>query len=259
MGERRVLYAIAESCPFDSILVREMKRAVNSLLQLNLKRFRVPEKNMAKYSALDVMKQALELLYEFSPSEKNYREAMRTILVYSEGDEEMLRTLKDAFQLIANAVYNAFSGQRHIEALGPNILFLEGIPFEPTELQQSFRFVGIRPPDVSPPSAKSTIFVEEGYEPYRLVLEGKIKPKDAQAGREDYWAEKIRTSLFKSDGTALLRAGAEHLNPPKSALKRILSELHPSEPGKLPKILQRTGIEIKVTHRILDVNEVFGK
>jgi hypothetical protein len=37
----RVLYAIAESCPFDSLLVMDMKKAVNALLQLNLKRFRV--------------------------------------------------------------------------------------------------------------------------------------------------------------------------------------------------------------------------
>jgi len=79
MGEARILYAIAESCPFDSVLVRDMKKSVNSLLQLNLKRFRVPQTNLAKYSALDIVKQALELLYEFSPSEKNYREAMRTL------------------------------------------------------------------------------------------------------------------------------------------------------------------------------------
>ena len=119
MGETRVLYAIAESCPLDALLVRDMKRAVNLLLQLNLKRFRVPQKNMTKYSALDVMKQALELLYEFSPSERNYREAMRTIQVYSEGDQEMLSTLRSSFALIANAVYNAFSGQRHVESLAP--------------------------------------------------------------------------------------------------------------------------------------------
>ncbi len=122
MGEARVMYAISESCPFDALLVRDMKRAVNLLLQLNLKRFRIPQKNMTKYSALDVMKQALELLYEFSPSERNYREAMRTIQVYSEGDEEMLSALRSSFALIANAVYNAFSGQRHLESLAPSTL-----------------------------------------------------------------------------------------------------------------------------------------
>ena len=139
MGEPRILYGIAESSPFDALLVRNMKRAVDSLLQLNLKRFRVPQKDITRYSALDVMKQALELLYEFSPSEKNYREAMRTIRVYSEGDEEMLRILRENFALIANAVYNAYSGQRHAESLAPETLFLQGIPFDlnrtPTSIQ----------------------------------------------------------------------------------------------------------------------------
>jgi len=259
MGELKVLYAIAESCPFDALLVRDMKRAVNSLLQLNLKRFRVPQKTIAKYSALDVMKQALELLYEFSPSEKNYREAMRTIQVYSEGDEEMLRTLRDSFCLIANAVYNAFSGQRHVESLAPEILFLQGVPFEPIELQQSFRFVGVRPPDVSPPSVKRTIFLDEGFEPYRLLLEGKITPKEAQSGREDRWAEIIEATLSMNDGAALIRAGVERLNQPESMFKRVLSGLHPSETKNLPRTLRQRGIEVKVIHRIADVNKVFGK
>lgn len=189
MGESRVLYAIAESCPFDALLVRDMKRAVNDLLQLNLKRFRVPQQQLAKYSALDVVKQALELLFEFSPSEKNYREAMRTIQVYSEGDEEMLRTVQRSFRLIANAVYNAYSGQRQAESLSPEILFLQGMPFDPSELQQSFRFVGVRPPEVNPASVKETVFLDEGFEPYRLLLEGKFDPNDAE-GREEHWAAK---------------------------------------------------------------------
>jgi hypothetical protein len=259
VGELKVLNAIAESCPFDAILVRDMKRAVNSLLQLNLKRFRVPHQNIAKYSALDVMKQALELLYEFQPSEKNYREAMRTIQVYSEGDEEMLRTLRDSFCLIANAVYNAFSGQRHIESLAPEVLFLQGMPFEPTELQQSFRFVGVRPPDVSPPSVKNTVFLDEGFEPYRLLLEGKVGPEDAQSGREERWADIIEATLSKNERAALIRAGTEHLSQPESTFERILSSLHPSRTGNLPGILRRRGIEVKVIYHIADVNQVFGK
>jgi len=183
MGESRILYGIAESCPFDALLVRNMKRAVDSLLQLNLKRFRVPQKDITRYSALDVMKQALELLYEFSPSEKNYREAMRTILVYSEGDEEMLRILLENFALIANAVYNAYSGQRHAESLAPETLFLQGIPFDSTELQQAFRFVGVRPPEISPPSVKNIIYLDENFEPYKLLFNGKITAQRAEAGR----------------------------------------------------------------------------
>ena len=129
MREARVLYAIAESCPLDALLVRAMKRAVNSLLQLNLKRFRMPQKSMTKYSTLDVIKQALELLYKFSPSERNYREAIRTIQVYSEGDEEMLNALRSSFALIANAVYNAFTGQRHLESIAPSTLIFQGGTF----------------------------------------------------------------------------------------------------------------------------------
>ena len=258
MGETRTLYAIAESCPFDALLVRDMRRAVNALLQLNLKRFRVPQKELAKYSALDVVKQALELLFEFSPSEKNYREAMRTIQVYSEGDEEMLHTLRDSFRLIANAVYNAYTGQRHAESLAPEILFLQGVPFEPNELQQSFRFVGVRPPDISPPSVKRTTFLDEGFEPYNLLLEGKITPEKAQKGREERWARTIKATL-NNGGTALIRVGTEHVSLPESAIMKIFGGIRRSATGNLPKILQQEGIGIRIIHRIPDVNEVYGK
>ena len=259
MGESRVLYAIAENCPFDAILVRNMKAAVNSLLQLNVKRFRVPQKAMTRYSALDVMKQALELLYEFAPSERNYREAMRTIQVYSEGDEEMLRTLHVSFSLIANAVYNAFSAQRHAESVAPEILFLQGIPFDATELQQVFRFVGVKPPDIMPPGVKNVIFLDQGFKPYKLLLEGEITPEKAQSGREEHWAEVIETTLSANDGIALIRAGAEHVDQAGSALKMILRRLRPSETGRLPGMLRKRGIAINVIHRVEDINEVFGK
>ena len=259
MGEPRVLYAIAESCPFDSILVRDMKKSVNSLVQLNLKRFRVPQTNLAKYSALDIVKQALELLYEFSPSAKNYREAMRTLQVYSEGDAEMLSVLQSSFRLIANAVYNAYSGQRQVESLSPRILFLQGVPFEPSELQQSFRFVGVRPPDISPPSVKKTIFLDEGFPLYNSMLERKITEKEAKNGRDAHWAKLIRTNLAEKNGTALVRAGAEHVGLPRTAMGSVLGKLHVSSPGKLQALLRESGIEIRVIHRIADVNQVFGK
>jgi hypothetical protein len=258
MGEAKTLYAIAESCPFDALLVRDMRLAVNALLQLNLKRFRVPQKQLAKYSALDVIKQALELLFEFSPSEKNYREAMRTIQVYSEGDEEMMRTIRESFRLIANAVYNAYSGQRHAESLAPEVLFLQGVPFEPNDLQQSFRFVGVRPPDISPPSVKRTIFLDEGFEPYKLLLDGKMTSEKAQKGREEHWARIIRATLTNG-GTALIRVGSEHVNLPKSAIMKTLTGIRRSARGNLPKILQREGIAIEIIHSIPDVNEVYGR
>jgi hypothetical protein len=259
MGEPRILYAIAESRPLDAITVRDMRNAVNSLLQLNLKRFRVPQTNLAKYSALDIVKQGLELLYEFSPSGKNYREAMRTLQVYSEGDLEMLAVLQSSFRLIANAVYNAYSGQRQAESLAPQILFLQGVPFEPSELQQSFRFVGVTPPTISPPSVKKTIFLDEGFDPYKLLLEGKITGKEAERGREEHWAKLIRTNVDPGNGTALIRAGMEHVDLPRSAMSGVLGKLHVSSVGKLQALLRESGIEIRVIHKVADVNQAFGK
>ncbi len=249
---------IAESCPFDILLARKMKASVNSLLQLNLKRFRVPQKAAARYSALDIVKQALELLYEFSPSQKSYREAMRTILVYSEGDFETFAVLSGSFRLIANAVYNAFSGQRHAESVAPDILFLQGIPFNPIELQRSFRFVGVKPPDVGPPTVKKIVFLDDGFEPYKLLLEGKLTFKQAEKGREEHWAELIESTL-SNDGTALVRVGAEHVDQPRTPIKRLLSRILPNDVGLLPKFLKRKEISLKVIHRVPDVNEVFGK
>ena len=250
MGESRVLYAVAESCPFDSLLVSEMKKAVNALLQLNLKRFRIPEKTVTRYSALDIMKQALELLFEFSPSEKNYREAMRTIQVYSEGNDEMLETLRNIFKFIANAVYNTYTGQRHAENLGPEILFLQGLPFDQTELQQAFRFVGVRPPDPSPKTVRKTYFLDEGFEPYRIFLEKKTE--EPRKGREEHWGTIIEGALSKQTETALMRVGAEHL---ESGISRFL----PKNTGRLISVLEKRGIEVKVVGKIADINEKLGK
>jgi hypothetical protein len=259
MGETRILYAIAESCPFDALLVKDMKGAVNSLLRLNLNRFRLPQKAGTKYSALDVMKQALDLLYEFSPSERNYREAMRTIQVYSEGEQEMLDTLRVCFKLIANAVYSAYSAQRHVESISPEILVLQGVPFDPAELQQAFRFVGVKPPDVRPSSARKTVFLDEGFEPYKLLLEGKLSRGEVERGREEHWAKLIEATLSNAGGTALLRAGSDHVVPPESIFARLAKRIYQDEKGNLPAILRKNGIEIQVVHRTADLNQVFGK
>jgi len=252
----RILFAVAESCPFDALLVREMKRTVNSLLQLNLKRFRVRDKAMTKYSALDVMKQALELLYEFTPSEKNYREAMRTIQVYSEGDQEMLRVLRTSFAFIANAVYNVYAGQRQIESIAPDLLFCEGVPFDNTELQQAFRYVGVRPPE-NPSCVKRTIFLDEGFEPYRLLLEGKVKREEINVGREEHWVRIIENAFSNPPLTAFMRASASHLEDQKTILRRLRSRTGTN--GKLPALLRSKEIELKVVERVADINETFGK
>ena len=253
MDDLNVLYAVGESCPFDSVLVREMKRSVDSLLKLNLRRFRVPQQNLAKYSALDIVKQALELLFEFSPSEKNYREAMRTIRVYAEDDEEMLTTLQSSFRLIANAVYNAYAGQRRVEAMEPQTLFLQGVPFDTGELQRSFRFVGVRPPEVSPPSVHKVVFLDEGFEAYKDILGGKISEEKVERGREEHWAGIILRS-FDRAGKNLLRVGLNHVEPPGP-----LSNLAGSGERRLGKLLRSGDIELQIIDRIADVNKVFGK
>lgn len=258
MGKLKILYAIAENCPVDALLVKQMKGAVSALLQLNLKRFRVPEKAVTGYSALDVMKQALELLYEFSPSERNYREAIRTIQVYSEGDEEMVVSLRTCFSLIANAVFNAFSGQRYSESLRPHTLFLQGVPFDPTEFQQAFRFVGVKPPELGSASVKKIVFLDEGFESYRLLLEGKMTMKTAQKGREAHWASVIEKTLSISDETALIRAGEQHFEP-ISPLRKVLTMLKRSQSMRLTELLQKGNISVKIVHRVPDVNHVLGK
>lgn len=253
-GESRTLYAIAESCPLDSFLVKEMKRSVNSLLQLNLKRFRVPQAEKTKYSALDVMKQALELLFEFSPSEKNYREAIRTIQVYSEGDEEMIRVLRASFSLIANAVYNAFSSQKQTSALAPEILFLQGIPIERSDLEQAFRFVGVRPPELAPGSVGKTVFLDEGFEPYKRLLSGQITLEQTENGREQHWAGVVEKTLAGASGKALVRVGVKHVDQPG-----VLSRLRRSNTGRLPKMLKENGIRLEIVHRTEDINRAIGK
>jgi hypothetical protein len=252
MDGQGVLYAIAESCPFDILLVLEMKRSVDSLLQLNLKRFRVPQQNLAKYSALDIVKQALELLFEFSPSEKNYREAMRTIAVYSEGDAEMRTTIQASFRSIANAVYNAYTGQRHAESLAPKTLFLQGIPFEPDELQKSFRFVGVKPPEISPPSVERTIFLDESFEPYKAMLEGNGTDEEAEAGRQEHWAEVILEHMG-ADGKNLIRARPTYVDPSARLLPRLRGAT------RLQSLLKRSHVSIRLVDRVADVNQAYGK
>jgi hypothetical protein len=227
-----------------------MKKVVNTLLQLNLKRLRVPQKAMTKYSALDVMKQALELLFEFTPSQKNYREAMRTIQVYSEGDVEMLRVLKSSFKFIANAVYNTYTSQRHAEKLSPQILFLQGLPFDQSELQQAFRFVGVKPPNAGILTVKKTYFLDQGYEPYKRFLDQGIGDQP-QKGREEHWVKMIEIALSEFSGKALLRVGPEHV---ESHVIRF-----PKDTGHLVTMLKKRDIEVEVLGKIVDLNQVFGK
>ena len=206
---------------------------------------------MTKYSALDVMKQALELLFEFAPSEKNYREAMRTIQVYSEGDVEMAQILKSNFKFIANAVYNTYAGQRYVEKLAPEVLFLQGLPFDQAELQQAFRYVGVKPPDISTPTVKKTYFLDQGYEPYRLFLDHG-SGEEPQKGREEHWASIIDDALSESSGRALIRAGADHFE------SHSIRFIHKNT-GQLPSRLKKRSIDLEIAERVTDVNEAYAR
>jgi hypothetical protein len=166
----------------------------------------------------------------------------------------MLTTLQSSFRLIANAVYNAYTGQRRAEAFEPRTLFLQGVAFDAGELQKSFRFVGVRPPEVSPPSVQRTIFVDEGFEPYKAVFAGKVAEKEAENGREKHWTKVILDNLDGS-GKNLLRVGLNHVEPPMG----LLQMLSRNKGGSLPKLLRKNGVELRIVDRVADVNEVFGK
>jgi hypothetical protein len=153
----------------------------------------------------------------------------------------------------------ALNRQRQAESLAPEILFLQGIPFDPTELQRSFRYVGVRPPEISPPTVESTVFLDEGLESYRLLLEGKLDREEAYRGREESWAKRIRSALNASKGTALIRSGREHLDRSANPFKRLVDIVQKPRTGALPKLLRDSGIRLQVARRVLDINEVFGK
>jgi hypothetical protein len=174
---------------------------------------------------------------------------MRTIQLYSEDDEEMAQVLKASFKFISNAVYNTYAGQRRIESLMPNLLFLQGIPFAPTGLQQTFRFVGVRPPE-NPATMKRTIFLDEGFEPY-TSLDGTAANN---RGREQYWVKKIEATLSSENGKPLMRVGVEHLDT--SGLTGMLML---GARGRLTRLLQQRGIRVEIVDRVADVNQVFGK
>jgi hypothetical protein len=141
----------------------------------------------------------------------------------------------------------------------PQRYFLQGIPLDPAELQQAFRFIGVKPPYVSPSSVQQIVFLDERFEPHRLLLDGKLSRGEIECGREEHWARLIENVLSNTAGTALLRVGSDHVDPPAGVFSRLVARIHQGEKGKLPAILRKNGIEIRVVHRTADVNQVFGK
>jgi hypothetical protein len=165
----------------------------------------------------------------------------------------MLTTIENSFRLFANAVYSVYVSQRRIESLAPQTLFFQGIPFEPSELQKSFRYVGVKPPEISPLGVQRTVFLDEGFKPYKALLEGKATEGQAEEGREEYWAAVISQNLGTS-GKSLIRAGANHVSA-----GGLLGTFRGRRTGRLPILLRKSGIEIQVIDRVADVNKVFGK
>jgi len=236
-----------------------MRSAVDSLIKLRLRRYRVPERGLARYSALDVVKQALELLFEFSPSEKNYREALRTIRVYSERDIEMQDVLLSSFATIANAVYTAYSGLRYAESLAPEIAFLQGAPINLQELEQSFHFVGVKPPQVFPPSARKKVFLDEHFEPYRGILKGSPITRHLETTRMRHWSDIIQTTLSSDQGIAMITGDERYLSDPPDLVGRLIGKLTSESSVKLAAFLRERGIRMEVVHRVPDINRALTK
>jgi hypothetical protein len=96
-------------------------------------------------------------------------------------------------------------------------------------------------------------YLDEGFEPYKQLLEGEIGPKHAQVGREQYWVNTIHDVVRDQTGNAVIRVGSAHLNG--TLIARILQR----QTGQLIELLRRRDIEVKIVEKIADVNEAFGK
>jgi hypothetical protein len=100
------------------------------------------------------------------------------------------------------------------------------------------------------------VFLDDGFEPYRLMLEEKLRSE--MHGREGHWAKLIEDTLSDSKEMALMRVGADHIGETGSIVKRLSNLLRQGETGNLQRILRKKGIQIKVVSRTADVNKVFG-
>jgi hypothetical protein len=120
-------------------------------------------------------------------------------------------------------------------------------------MQKSFRFVGVRPPEISPPSTRKVVYLDEGFQPYRALLDGRTTQEQAEAGREEHWSEVIQKNLV-TDGKNLIRTGLNHIRP-----NGFVAKLRGSDTGKLPSLLKKNGVEISIIEQVADVNLVFGK
>jgi hypothetical protein len=95
--------------------------------------------------------------------------------------------------------------------------------------------------------------LDEGFEPYKQLLEGKISRKHAEIGRELYWVNIIHDVIRDQTGNSVMRVSSEHLD--ESLITRILLK----HTGQLIELLRRRDIEVKIVEKIVNVNKAFGK
>lgn len=258
MAEPLRIYGIAEARPVDALAVAEMRRALASLAGFSLGGHRTPPK-LGPYSPLEVLKLALEILFEFSPSAKTYREAKRTIRVYSEDDRKTFESLSYAFSLFANSVFAVYGARKHIDSLKPDVMFLEGVPYDLSELQRVFRSVGVKPPELPSLTARRMVYLDDGYEPYERALQAALSALRTQRGREKHWLIRTLTNLPGAGERALIRAGADHVDPRSDLWQRLRRLTIDRNTGAFPNMLREHNVGLMVIFRAVELEKVFGK
>lgn len=254
---RREIPTIADAVAIDALLVNRMKQTLVALLQLNVRGFRTTYKG-SYYTPFEVLKQALELLFEFGVSTKSYREALRTIHVYSQGDREAEQELGKAFSTFANASYTVYAGMKYVEEISPEVIFLEGVRPDESDFQRVFRSVGVKPPILFPASSRKAVFLDEGFEPYKLALSG-VNSLDKRRGeRMRYWAERITATVAESadDSLVLLRIGVRHVGDRRPILDRLGFGF---QDRALRKLLSDGGYDMRVIFRGVLLEDVFER
>jgi hypothetical protein len=250
----RSIPTIADAVSVDTILVNKMKTALASMLRLNVRGFRTSYKG-SYYSSIEVLKQSLELLFEFGVSTKSYREATRTIRLYSQGDAEAERELLRSFSIFANAAYTSYAGSKYVEQLSPQLVLLEGVRPDDSEFQRVFRSVGVKPPALIPSSAEKAIFLDEEFEPYRLAANDEALLNGHEVARMRHWAEKIEAIIkeHSREVPLLLRVATRHVDQSKPfrwnlGLRRQVT---------LPQLLRNSGYELNILFKSVLLENVF--
>lgn len=248
------VYAIAESRPLDAILFHDMRMRIDELRALDVSGFRTSSKH-GYFSAVDIIRQGLEIFFELTPSKKRFLEARGLIRVHTKKDPATMNALMDQFAFFADAVLALYSAERHIEFLGPRTIFLEGVAYPIAELEATFKVIGVKPPRHLVKPFRRMVYLDEDYPPYREAMEKRIRPRTE--GREEHWLKRIVENL-PEDGKTLLKVGAEHLSSPKGLLGKLRAPLGEWKRGRLSSLLAERGITVEVVHEIPALHKVYG-